>query len=95
MRFVIYTSSKYIDFRKISFIDMTPAPLTTYCDGCELKIYSVYGTLQKRLREMGLREGACVKMVKNSEDLIVRLDGCRIGLCRDTAANILAIPTSA
>jgi len=74
---------------------MIPAPLTTYCDGCLLKIHSVCGSSQKRLREMGLREGACVKMVKNSEDLIVRLDTCRIGLCRDTATNILAIPTSA
>ncbi len=73
---------------------MNPAPLTSYCDGCEIRIFSVCGLRQERLREMGLREGVCIEMVKNSEDLIVRLDGCRIGLCRDAAADILAVPTS-
>jgi len=73
---------------------MTPAPLTSFCDGCALKICSVCGLVQDRLREMGLREGACVEVVQNSEDLIVRLDGCRIGLRRDVAHNILAVPAS-
>jgi len=71
---------------------MIPAPLTSFCDGCALKIYSVCGGAQERLRDMGIREGACVEMIKNSEDLIVRIEGCRIGLRRDMAVNIFAIP---
>lgn len=51
------------------------------------------GLVQDRLREMGLREGACVEVVKNSEDMIVRIDGCRIGLRRDVATDILAVPS--
>lgn len=41
---------------------------------------------------MGLREGARVEVVQNSDKLIVRLAGCRIGLRRDMAADILATP---
>ena len=52
----------------------------------------MYGSAQKRLRDLGLREGAHVEMVKNSEKLIIRIDGCRIGLRRDTGADILATP---
>ncbi len=71
---------------------MSPAPLTAFCDGCLLKIYSVCGGAQGRLREMGLREEAHVEVVKNSENVIVRIEGCRIGLRRDMASDILAVP---
>ncbi|MCY4673877.1 MAG: FeoA family protein [Bacteroidetes bacterium] len=71
---------------------MPPAPLTTFCDGCPLMICSVHGCAEERLRDMGLREGARVEVVQNSDKLIVRLAGCRIGLRRDMAADILATP---
>lgn len=71
---------------------MVPAPLTAYRDGHVLKICSVYGVAQDRLRDLGLREGACVEMIKNSGDLILRLEGCRIGLRHDLALEILATP---
>ena len=73
---------------------MSPAPLTAFCDGCMLKIHAVCGGAQERLREMGLREGADVEIVKNSGDIIVRIEGCRIGLRCDMAVDVLAIPTS-
>ncbi len=55
-------------------------------------ICSVHGCAEERLRDMGLREGAQVEVVQNSDKLIVRLAGCRIGLRRDMAADILATP---
>lgn len=71
---------------------MVPAPLTAFCDGCPLKICSVHGCAEERLRDMGLREGAQVEVIQNSDKLIVRLAGCRIGLRRDVAADIFATP---
>lgn len=44
---------------------------------------------------MGLREGAQVEVIQNSDKLIVRLAGCRIGLRRDVAAEIYATPMEA
>ncbi len=72
---------------------LAPAPLTAFCDGCPLKIHSVCGCAQDRLRDIGLREGAHIELIRNSEKLIVRIDGCRIGLRRDMAMDILAVPT--
>ncbi|MCY4159638.1 MAG: FeoA family protein [Bacteroidetes bacterium] len=71
---------------------MIPAPLTSYGDGCILVIRYVDGSAQERLRDIGIREGACVEMIKNSEGLIVRLEGSRIGLRRDMAEEIFATP---
>lgn len=73
---------------------MVPSPLTSFCDGCTLKICSVYGCAQDRLRDVGIREGAQVEMLKNSDELIVRIESCRIGLRRDMAADVLAVPVS-
>ena len=74
-------------------IIMGPAPLTSFCDGCSLKVCLVSGCAEERLRDLGIREGAHVEVVRNSEELIVRIEGCRIGLRRDMATDILAIPT--
>ena len=57
-----------------------------------VKICSVYGCAQDRLRDIGIREGAHVEMLKNSRELILRIESCRIGLRRDMAADIFAIP---
>ena len=73
---------------------MTPAPLTTYRDGCALRIHSVCGYAQERLRDVGIREGVCVEMIRNSKELILRIDSCRIGLRRDMAVDVLAVPLS-
>ena len=71
---------------------MVPAPLTSFCDGCSLKVCFVSGCAQGRLRDLGVREGAHIEMIRNSDELIVRIEGCRVGLRRDMATEILAIP---
>ncbi len=74
---------------------MVPSPLTAFCDGCTLKVCFVDGCAQDRLRDVGIREGAHLEMIQNSDKIVVRIEGCRIGIRRDTARDILAIPLNA
>ncbi len=74
---------------------MVPSPLTAFCDGCTLKVCFVDGGAQDRLRDVGIREGAYLEMIQNSDKIVVRIEGCRIGIRRDTARDILAVPLNA
>jgi Fe2+ transport system protein FeoA len=42
-----------------------------------------------RLRELGLREGACVEVVRDGDPLLVKVNGARFGIGRRAAMNIL------
>ena len=42
-----------------------------------------------RLREMGLREGVNVTVLRHGDPLVVRVDGVRLGLGRSAATNVL------
>ena len=72
---------------------MPPTPLTSFTDGADLVVSAVDGDADHRLRDVGLREGAPVAVLQNTGNLIVRVAGCRIGLCRELAARVLVTPT--
>ncbi len=72
-----------------------PAPLTSFTDGCDIVVYGISGEAAHRLRDVGLREGALVAVLQNTGNLIVRVAGCRIGLRRELAMQILATPAGA
>ena len=47
------------------------------------------GDVVHRLREMGLRDGAEVEMVRNGSPCIIRLDGQKLGVRSDELAGVL------
>ncbi len=69
-----------------------PAPLTSFKDGANILLDFIGGEAAHRLRDLGLREGALVAIVQNTGNLIVRVAGCRIGLRRELAMQILGTP---
>ncbi len=54
----------------------------------------VQGEAAERLRDVGVREGATIGMVKNAGDVIVQVAGCRVGLRQEMANNVLGTPVS-
>ena len=52
-------------------------------------VQAVRGEAAGRLREMGVREGALVNMLRNRGDVIVQVEGCRLGLREEMAREVL------
>ncbi len=44
----------------------------------------------QRLRELGLREGACICVMRNTSTCLLAMDGCRLALQREVAAQVFA-----
>jgi len=44
----------------------------------------------QRLRELGLREGACICVMRNTSTCLLAMDGCRIALQREVAVMVFA-----
>lgn len=66
-----------------------PAPLTTFSSGTDILLNFVGSEAAQRLRDLGVREGALIAIVQNTGNLIIRVAGCRIGLRRELALQIL------
>jgi len=75
----------------------TTAPLTSFSDGTDLQLvfFSLDTAEAQRLREMGLYEGARISIIKNTNKVIVRVDGSRIGLRRELAMHLFGTRASA
>ncbi len=74
--------------------DEESAPLSSFRHGCEVVVCHLACEGACRLRDVGLREGALVSVLQNSGNVIVRAEGCRIGLRKELAMNILARPSA-
>lgn len=44
----------------------------------------------QRLRELGLREGACICVMRNTSTCLLAMDGSRLALQREVAAQVFA-----
>ena len=44
----------------------------------------------QRLRELGLREGACICVMRNTSTCLLAMDGARLALQREVAAQVFA-----
>ena len=73
-----------------AMMDEEAAPLSSFADGCEVVVCDLVCDAACRLREVGLREGAMISVLRNNGNVIVRTAGCRIGLRKELAMSILA-----
>lgn len=71
---------------------MIAQPLTTFSVGSDVLVDVIGSDAACRLRDVGVREGASIGIVHNNGNVIVRVAGSRIGLRREIARRILAIP---
>ena len=68
----------------------TPDLALTACKVGECFLVQVVdGEGAERLRDLGVREGALVNMLRNSGDVVVQVEGCRVGLRREIAGKVL------
>lgn len=83
-----------MSFVPLPVADVPPAPLTCFARGsraCIAWVALEAGEAQ-RLREMGVREGACVGVVQNGAACVLAVDGCRLALRREVAGQLFATP---
>lgn len=68
----------------------TPMPLTCFGNGChvQLEFMALEPEAAGRLRDMGLREGACICILQNADKLICHVGGCRLGVQRELAMQL-------
>ncbi len=73
------------------------APLTSFRNGSDIQLafLGLEPAIAQRVRELGLREGVHVAILQNSDKLIVRVSGSRIGLRRELAMRIFGSPAVA
>jgi Fe2+ transport system protein FeoA len=81
----------------ISGHDAHAVPLTMLRPGQSAVVEAVLGAgeFAHRLREMGLRPGARVQMVRPGAPCLIRLDGLKLGIRADEVAAILVRPRAA
>lgn len=72
------------------------APLTSFGSGTdiELAFLGLEPAIAQRMRELGLREGARVAIVQNTDKLIVCVSNSRIGLRSEIAMQIYGSPVA-
>ena len=76
----------------LPILDDTPAPLSCHPTGASVCIawMGMAEADASRLRDLGLREGACVRVVRNDNACVVSLGGCRLALQRELADHLYA-----
>ena len=67
-----------------------PRPLTTFACGVmvQLAFFSLSPTEAERLRELGLREGNAIHVIRNEESFICKIEASRVVLRREVAMKI-------
>ncbi len=68
--------------------------LTACKDGECFLVQVVQGEAAERLRDVGVREGALLNVLRNKGDVIVRVAGSRVGLRREMAGRVLGTPVT-
>ncbi len=78
-----------------SLPDGMAAPLTCFGRGQQVCIscINVEGEEAQRLRDLGLREGACVRLMANAALCVVGLGACRIALRHEVASRLFVTET--
>ena len=74
-----------------------PQPLTCYACGVCVKLAFMVLTQAEadRLRDLGIREGNSVHLLRNEETVICGVESCRIALRREVAMHVFATPIAA
>lgn len=77
--------------------DTVPQPLTCYaCGVCvKLAFLALAPAEAERLRDLGVREGNDVHLLRNEETVICGVESCRIALRREVAMQVFATPLAA
>ncbi len=67
-------------------------PLTGYRKGARANVAYLGhdAAVAERLRTLGVREGACVCVMLNTDKCILAVDGCRLALQREVAQHVYA-----
>ncbi|MBE2187324.1 MAG: ferrous iron transport protein A [Rhodothermales bacterium] len=78
----------------LPILDVPPAPLSCHPKGSDVCIawLSLPEADAARMRDLGLREGACVNVVQAGAACVVALGGCRLALQREVADRLFAAP---
>lgn len=84
-------------FRIAMTPDTVPQPLTCYaCGVCvKLAFLALAPAEAERLRDLGVREGNDVYLLRNEETVICGVESCRIALRREVAMHVFATPLAA
>jgi Fe2+ transport system protein FeoA len=77
--------------------DAPMVPLTMLRPGQSAEVQAVLGAgdFAHRLRELGLRAGAVVQMVRPGAPCLIRLGGLKLGIRADEVAAVLVRPRAA
>lgn len=69
-----------------------PQPLTSFDAGVvvHLAFFALGPAESQRLRDLGVREGNEIHVLKNEDALVVRVEASRIVLRREVAMNVFA-----
>ena len=69
-----------------------PQPLTSFAAGVivHLAFFAVAAPEAQRLRELGVREGNPIHVLKNAETFVCKVEESRIALRREVAMNVFA-----
>ena len=70
-----------------------PPPLTSFANGVvvQLAFLAVLPAEAARLRELGIREGNPIHILRNQESLICAVDASRVVLRKEVAQNVFAV----
>lgn len=69
-----------------------PRPLTSFSAGAivRLNFFSLSPVEEQRLRDLGIREGKELHVLKNEESLVLRVEASRIVLRKEVAMAVFA-----
>ena len=73
-----------------------PQPLTSFAVGMivHLAFFALGIPEAQRLRELGVREGNMIHVLKNGETFVCRVESSRIALRREVAMNVFGTPSA-
>jgi ferrous iron transport protein A len=77
--------------RAVAVLDVHHIPLTSLRPGQIARVDEVIGQsdLVQRLRELGLRSGARVEMIRAGSPCLLRLDGLKLGIRAEELSGVL------
>jgi len=70
-----------------------PQPLTSFACGVvvQLAFLSLLPAEAERLRDLGIREGNEIHVIRNAESMICKIEASRVVLRREVAMNVFAV----
>ena len=73
-----------------------PQPLTSFSTGSVVRLafFSLSPSEEQRLRDLGIREGNEVSILKNEDSFVLRVEASRVALRKELAMAVFAVEES-